>query len=83
MKHRKSIFRNFALVTQLGLSMMTPIFLCILAGYLIDKKLETQTTFWFLIAGFLAGARNAYLLAKRTIEINRQDEEKEDSEDEN
>lgn len=82
MKHRKSIARNFALVTQLGLSMMTPVFLCILAGYFIDAKTGLRTTFWFLIAGFLAGARNTYLLAKGTIERNRRDEEKEDTEDE-
>lgn len=82
MKHRKSIVRNFALVTQLGLSVMTPVLLCILVGYLIDEKTGLRTTFWFLIAGFFAGARNAYLLARRTMEINRQEEAKEDEEDE-
>lgn len=82
MKYRKSIVRNFALVTQLGLSMMTPVFLCILLGSLIDGKTGLRTTFWFLIAGFLAGARNTYLLAKRTIETNHQEEKKEDERDE-
>lgn len=82
MKHRKSIFRNFALVTQLGLSVMTPVFLCVLAGYFIDGRTGLRTTFWFLLAGFFAGARNAYLMAKRTIEINRREEAKEDESDE-
>ena len=66
---------------QLGLSVMTPIFLCIIAGYLLDKQFNLNTTFWLLILGFMAGGRNAYLLAKRTIELNRQEELKEDEDE--
>ena len=53
------------LVTQLGISMMVPIFLCVLVGGFIDKKAGTG---WgmpvFLFLGMAAAFRNVYLLLK-------------------
>lgn len=77
MQQKKNVFRNFAMLTQLGLSIMTPIFLCIFVGYYIDTRFGTKLTFFLLILGFFAGGRNGYLLAKHTIRLSQKEEEQE------
>ncbi len=59
------VIKALMLVTQLGISMMVPIFLCVLAGGFIDKK--AGTGFWlpiFLFLGIAAAFRNVYYLLK-------------------
>ncbi|MFQ9932875.1 MAG: AtpZ/AtpI family protein [Lachnospiraceae bacterium] len=73
MKYKREVFRGLALITQLGINVMVPIFLCLFAGYIIDKKFGTSTILIFLILGILAGGRNAYMLAKGVIEENERD----------
>ena len=75
---KKSDYRTFALITQLGLSMLTPIFLCIFVGSFLQNKLHIPLFIPLLILGFLAGIRNSYLLIKQTVN----DEDEEDQEDE-
>ena len=59
------VIKALMLVTQLGISMMVPIFLCVLVGGFIDKKAGTG---WgmpvFLFLGMVAAFRNVYLLLK-------------------
>ncbi|WP_243109948.1 AtpZ/AtpI family protein [Clostridium sp. E02] len=66
------------MVTQLGLSVMVPVFVCILAGYYIDRFAGTHLTLLFLILGFLAGGLNAYKMAKATLAMNEREEKEED-----
>ena len=64
MKYKKEVYRSLALVTQLGISVMVPVFLCVFIGSWIDKKFGTSTILIFILLGILAGGRNAYILAK-------------------
>lgn len=73
MKYKKEVFRSLALITQLGIHVMVPIFMCLFIGYFIDKKFGTSTILVFLIVGMLAGGRNAYMLAKGVINENERD----------
>lgn len=76
MHYKKSVFRSLAMVTQLGLCVVTPIFLCIFAGYYIDSFFETKSMVFLLIIGAMGGGRGAYLMAKKTLEAEcREDEE--------
>lgn len=77
MGYKKQVFRSLAMVTQLGLSVMTPIFLCIFAGYYVDTHLGTKTMIFFLLIGVLAGGRCGYQMAKMTILAGEQEERKE------
>lgn len=77
MKYKKSVFRSLSLVTQLGLSVITPIFLCIFAGSYIDSRFGTKSTVFLLILGTLAGGRCAYALVQRMIRAEKRDDEKE------
>lgn len=80
MKYKKSVFRSLSLVTQLGLSVITPIFLCIFAGNYIDSRFGTKTMVPLLIIGTLAGGRCAYVLVKKMIAAEARDDAKEQTE---
>lgn len=78
MRHRKSVMRSLMMVTQLGLSVMVPVFVCILAGSWIDRHAGTNLTFFFLVLGFLAGGLSGYRMAKATLRMNEREEQRED-----
>jgi len=72
------VIKALMLVTQLGISMMVPIFLCVLVGGFIDKK--AQTGYFlpiFLVLGIAAAFRNVYYLLKP---FYAKDKEREDAE---
>jgi ATP synthase protein I len=73
MKGKKEIVRNLALVSQLGISFMVPVFLCIFIGSWIDKKFATSTILVFVIVGILAGMRNSYILIMGILKSNEDD----------
>lgn len=65
-KYNKSVYQSLALITQFGINMLVPVFLCSFAGIWLDKKLGTS--FWMILlffVGALAGFRNIYIMAKR------------------
>ncbi|GLB32735.1 hypothetical protein LAD12857_46580 [Lacrimispora amygdalina] len=66
------------MVTQLGLSVMVPVFVCILAGYYFDRYAGTKLLLLFLIIGFMAGGLNAYKIAKATLAMNEREEKEAD-----
>jgi ATP synthase protein I len=75
MKYKKEVYRSFTLISQLGISVMVPVFMCIFLGLFIDKHLGTSLTVWLMFLGILAGGRNAYILAKSVIHENERDKE--------
>lgn len=77
MKYKKSVFRSLAMVTQLGLSMMTPIFLCIFLGYQIDSLFGSSVMVVFLAIGVLAGVRCAYVLIKSVLKADEKERSQE------
>lgn len=64
MKFNKEVMQNLAMITQLGISMLAPVLLCVFIGYWLDGRYGWSTTAPLLILGILAGARNCYLLIK-------------------
>lgn len=64
MKYRKNVYRTLALITQLGISMLVPIFLCTFLGVYLEDKFSFHVFVPLLILGILAGGRNTYILAK-------------------
>lgn len=77
MSQKKNGLSNLVLVTQLGINVLTPVFLCLLAGIWIDRKFGVKTTLVFLILGILSGAASAYRTAKATVEKERREKEQE------
>ncbi len=66
MKYDKSVYRSLTLITQFGINMLVPIFLCTVVGVWLGRKLAID---WlaipFFAAGALAGFRNIFIMAKR------------------
>jgi F0F1-type ATP synthase assembly protein I len=68
-KYKRSVYQSLAVITQFGISMIVPIFLCSFAGLYIDRHFGTS--FWFVVlffVGALAGFRNIFILAKKIYE---------------
>ncbi|MBO6015098.1 MAG: AtpZ/AtpI family protein [Lachnospiraceae bacterium] len=75
MKQDRNIIRLLAMVTQFGLNMLVPIFMCSFLGMYLDRKLGTS--FWMIVLFFLgavAGFRNIYILAMRTASRSEKEE---------
>lgn len=64
MNYKKDVYRSLAMVTQIGISMLAPIIMCVFIGYWLDNKFGWNTTIVLLILGILAGGRNCWLLVK-------------------
>lgn len=76
-KYKKSVWQSMAVITQFGINMLVPIFLCSFAGWFLDGKFGTA--FWFVLlffVGALAGFRNIFILAKKIYEGDQEDENK-------
>ncbi len=77
MKSEKHMYRNLTLISQLGIQVMVPIFLCLFVGIFLDEHLSTGFfTLVFLTLGVLAGGRNAYILAMSSIRDEKKREER-------
>lgn len=70
-KKNHGVIRAFTMVSQIGISFITPIGLCVIAGHYIDKHFHTS--YWFIILfflGALAAFRNVYILTKGFYEMD-------------
>ncbi len=67
MSHEKTEYRNIVLISQVALSVMVPLFVCVALGVWLDGKFDTWFTIPLMILGMLAGGRNAYVLVMSII----------------
>lgn len=68
MKYKGSVFRTFALISQLGISILVPVLLCTFFGSWLEKKVSFPVFIPLIIIGVLAGMRNAYYLVRHANE---------------
>ncbi len=73
-KDRQMTFRMLTLITQFGINMLVPIFLCFFAGRFLDQKLGTSyLMIVFFFVGALAGFRNIYIFAKKMTDCTEEE----------
>lgn len=75
-KFDRSVYNAMTLITQFGINMLVPIFLCSFLGWYIDKRFNTS--FWFVLlffVGALAGFRNVFIMAKKIYEDKGEDKD--------
>ena len=77
LRRKKSGLENLVLISQLGINVMTSVFLCLMAGYWLDRQFGTSLILPFLIIGILAGGMSAYKMAKHTIDKEKAEIERE------
>lgn len=64
-KKTKKVLKSLGMVTQIGISMLTPIAISGFIGYEIDKYLHTQYAFLgMLVLGIGAAFRSVYMITK-------------------
>lgn len=54
MKFEKEVMQNLAMVTQLGISMLAPIILCVFAGHWLDEHFGFHSVIVLLLFGIAA-----------------------------
>lgn len=71
--------RNLGLVTQLGITMITPILICTFIGIFIDEKIHKAPLFTlgFIILGAAAGFRNLFYTASKQAKKNEKEDRNE------
>ncbi len=90
MKNKSSVAKGILMISQIGISMLVPIFLCVFAGSKLDDLLGTNyITLIAIVLGIMAAFRNIYLMTKsfyakdkaiEDAELNRLHEMKEERE---
>lgn len=78
---KNEIARSLAMVTQLGISMLAPVILCVFVGNWLDERYGWSTTAVLLLLGIMAGARNTWILVKQIGEKNSGGEQKNEQKD--
>lgn len=75
MKLDSKSIKALSLVTQFGLQMAIPIFLCIFVGNFLDNWLNTGVLFLliFTVMGVLAAFRNLYVTGMKFAKRDRKD----------
>ena len=74
-KYKRSVYQSLAVITQFGINMLVPIFMCSFAGLFLDRKLGTAFCFVLLFfVGAIAGFRNIYILARKIYEGDKEDD---------
>lgn len=68
MGYKRSVYRTFALISQLGISILVPVLLCTVLGSWLEEKVSFPVFIPLIIIGVLAGVRNAYTLARHANE---------------
>ena len=67
MSSNHKVIQTFALISQLGFSMIAPILFCIFLGTWLEERYSLPALIPLIIIGVLSGARNAWILAKQAM----------------
>lgn len=74
MKKKGNAMRNIVLISQLGINICVPAFICLFIGLGIDYMAGTGFfSVVFLMLGILGGGKSAYIIAMNSVKM---DEEK-------
>ena len=78
--YKSSVYKTLSLITQIGISIMVPIFLMLIISIFIKDKLNIDLIILFIIIGVVVGIRNVIVLINSFLEDERMNDKKEESE---
>lgn len=78
MKYKKSVYTTFAMISQVGISMVVPILLCTYAGVWLEEKFDFPFTIIMIVLGVLAGVRNVIAMVYKMKKATEEDEHEEE-----
>lgn len=67
MNDKHKVFQNLALISQLGISMLTPVLLCVWFGTWLRDKTGIDLVIPLILIGVFAGARSVYALLRGAL----------------
>ena len=62
MGYKKSVYKSLAMISQVGIAMLVPIFLCCMLGLFLRNKFGIPAFLPLFFIGALAGMRNVYVM---------------------
>ena len=69
MKYNRNVYQALTMITQFGINMLVPIFLCTFLGIFLDKRLDSSVfTVVLFFVGALAGFTNVFRFARKIYE---------------
>lgn len=66
-KNQNQVTRTFFLISQISITMIFTIFLCVVIGMAVDKFFGTNILWVFIILGVLAGFNSVSIIIKRFV----------------
>lgn len=78
MKYKKSVYTTFAMISQVGISMVVPILLCTYAGVWLEDKFDFPFTVIMIVLGVLAGVRNVIAMVYKMKQATEEDADEEE-----
>lgn len=65
--YKHSVYKALILITQIGISIMVPIFLLLIIGNILKSKFNIDLVLILIIIGLIVGVRNAVYLIKNYL----------------
>lgn len=62
MGYKKSVYKALAMISQVGIAMLVPIFLCCMLGLFLEDRFSLPAFIPLFFLGALAGMRNVYVM---------------------
>ena len=62
MGYKKSVYKALAMISQVGIAMLVPIFLCCMLGLFLKNRFSIPAFIPLFFLGALAGMRNVYVM---------------------
>lgn len=62
MGYKKSVYKALAMISQVGIAMLVPIFLCCMLGLFLADKFGAWVFILLFFLGAMAGMRNVYVM---------------------
>lgn len=66
-KNQKQVWKTFFLISQISITMLTTIFICIGMGFLVRRFFHINIMWLFIVIGVLAGFNSVVILVRRFI----------------
>lgn len=66
-QNHSQVVKMLFLISQIGITMLVTIFLCIVIGMAIDKFFKTELLVWFIVLGVISGFRSVFILIRGYI----------------
>ena len=66
-QNQSQVVKMLFLISQIGITMLVTVFLCVAIGMAVDNYFGTKLLVWFIVLGVISGFRSVYILVRGYI----------------